>query len=231
MVFVQGGVFGMGSFEHEAGRYDDEGPVHVVAVQGFYMSKYEVTQAQWLAVMGYNPSHFKGDDHPVERVSWDKAVEFCQRMSRMTGKQYRLPSEAEWEYACRAGTTTPFAFGPTLSAEHANFNGNYPYGGAPKGVDRRQTTRVGSYPPNAFGLYDMYGNVWEWVQDYAHKNYDGAPADGSAWVAGRASNNRVVRGCSWTSPAVNCRSANRDTAAHETANNDLGFRVVYAGKP
>ena len=122
-----------------------------------------------------NPSYFKGEKRPVEKVSWDEAVEFCKKLSQKTGKTYRLPSEAEWEYACRAGTTTPFYFGETITPDLVNYNGNYPYGSAPKGEYREQTTDVGKFPPNSFGLYDMHGNVWEWCEDVYNANYIDAP--------------------------------------------------------
>jgi len=132
--------------------------------------------------MGNNPSEFKGDNRPVENVSWHDCVAFCKRLFEKTGKAYRLPSEAEWEYACRAGTTTPFYFGETITTDLANYDGNYTYASGPKGVYRAETTDVSSFPPNAFGLYDMHGNVWEWCADLWHDNYDGAPTDGSAWL-------------------------------------------------
>lgn len=165
-----------------------------------------MTQAQWLAVAGLpkvkidlkgNPSNFKGDDLPVEQVNWHDAREFCARLSQLTKRNYRLPSEAEWEYACRAGTTTPFYFGDTITADLANYDGNSRYGSAPKGTYRKKTTAVGSFPPNSFGLYDMHGNVWEWCQDVWHGNYNGAPTDGSAWESGGNSQSRLLRGGSW----------------------------------
>ena len=153
------------------------------------MGKYPVTQAQWRFVaaqlpqvnreLEIDPSRFKGDNLPVETISWLDAEEFCQRLSHHTGRLYRLPSEAEWEYACRAGTTTPFHFGETISPEFANYNGEYTYGNGEKGVYRKQTTPVGSFQvANPFGLYDIHGNVWEWCADDWHKNYQGAPSDG-----------------------------------------------------
>ncbi|MDJ0677530.1 MAG: bifunctional serine/threonine-protein kinase/formylglycine-generating enzyme family protein, partial [Calothrix sp. MO_167.B42] len=168
MVQIPGGTFTMGSPAGEAQRDSDEGPQRQVRVPGFFMGRYEVTQAQYQAIMGKNPSNFKGEKRPVERVSWNDAVEFCQHLSQKTGRTYRLPSEAEWEYACRAGTTTPFYFGETITTDLVNYNRNYPYGSAPKGEYREQTTDVGKFPPNAFGLYDMHGNVWEWCQDTWH---------------------------------------------------------------
>ena len=183
MAAIPGGTFMMGSPENEAKRRYSENPQHQVTVPGFFMGKYPVTQAQYQAIMGNNPSLFKGSNRPVECVSWDNAVAFCEKLSQITGKTYRLPSEAEWEYACRAGTTTPFHFGETITTDLANYNGNFTYGQGPKGVYRSQTREVGSFGvANNFGLYDMHGNVWEWCQDNRHSNYEGAPTDGSAWL-------------------------------------------------
>ncbi|TAE97429.1 MAG: protein kinase, partial [Oscillatoriales cyanobacterium] len=209
MIAIPGGSFVMGSPSTESGRQNDEGPQRTVTVAPFFMGKYEVTQAQYQAVMGNNPSNFKGAKRPVEQVSWNEAVEFCRKLTQKTGKSYRLPSEAEWEYACRAGTTTPFYFGDTITPDLVNYDGNNPYGAAPKGLYRQQTTDVGSFPPNSFGLYDMHGNVWEWCSDKWHDNYSGAPTDGSSWETG-TDNNRVLRGGSWNNDAVGCRSAYRN---------------------
>ncbi|NEP63642.1 MAG: formylglycine-generating enzyme family protein, partial [Symploca sp. SIO2G7] len=175
MVCVPEGDFLMGAPKSEAEHANSsEGPQHRVQVSAFYMGKFPVTQAQWEAVtklkkieidLQSEPSYFKGDNLPVEQVSWFEAVEFCQRLSRYTGKSYRLPSEAEWEYACRAGTTTPFCFGESISTEQANYDGNYTYGNGKKGKYRKKTTPVGNLSANSFGLYDMHGNVWEWCQD------------------------------------------------------------------
>ncbi|GET44378.1 hypothetical protein MiSe_92050 [Microseira wollei NIES-4236] len=170
MVFVPNGTFQMGSPNTEQGRGNDEGPQRRVTVASFCMGKYAVTQAQWEAVaalpqinlsLNPNPSGFKGANRPVENVSWNSAMEFCARLAKKTGRAYRLPSEAEWEYACRAGNTTPFYFGETITTDLVNYNGNSTYGNAPKGIYRKQTTDVGSFLPNPFGLYDMHGNVWE----------------------------------------------------------------------
>ena len=174
MVYIPGGTFMMGSPESEKERRDGERPQHRVTVPAFFMAKYLVTQQQWKAVMGNNLSHFKGANRPVERVSWNDAVKFCQKLSQKTGRDYLLPSEAEWEYACRARTSTPFYLGETITTDLANYNGNYTYGNEPKGKYRGETTDVGIFPPNAFGLYDMHGNVWEWCADYWHENYNGA---------------------------------------------------------
>ena len=225
LISIPGGSFMMGSPSTETGRSNDEGPQHNVNISPFFMGKYEVTQKQYQAVMGNNPSNFKGAKHPVEQVTWDEAVEFCRKLTQKTGKSYRLPSEAEWEYACRARTTTPFYFGDTITPDLVNYNGNYPYGSAPKGLYREQTTDVGIFPPNAFGLYDMHGNVWEWCSDKWHDNYNGAPTDGSSWETG-TDNNRVLRGGSWGSNAVVCRSANRCGDSAGLRLSCIGFRVA-----
>jgi len=230
LVAIPGGTFTMGSPADEEGREDDEGPQHEVTVPQFLMGKYQVTQAQYQAVMGENPARFtdNGANRPVEQVSWNDAVEFCQRLSQQTGREYRLPSEAEWEYACRAGTTTPFHFGPTITPDIANYNGNYTYGSGPKGEYREQTTEVGSFPPNAFGLYDVHGNVWEWCLDHWHDSYDGAPTDGSAWTTGGDESLRVLRGGSWNHNPRLCRSADRYGGARAYGYYLIGFRVVCA---
>ncbi|MEH1825670.1 MAG: SUMF1/EgtB/PvdO family nonheme iron enzyme [Nostoc sp.] len=228
MVQIPGGSFMMGSPEKEAERDQDESPQHQVKVPGFFMGKYALTQAQYQAIMGSNPSNFKGEKRPVEQVTWDEAVEFCKKLSQKTGKTYRLPSEAEWEYACRAGTTTPFYFGETITTDLVNYNGNDPYGFAPKGEDRQQTIDVGKFLPNSFALYDMHGNVWEWCQDVYNDNYySSAPKDGSAWLTGKDNNIKVLRGGSWNNQSWYCRSAERighNKMEHRDRN--TGFRVV-----
>jgi formylglycine-generating enzyme required for sulfatase activity/serine/threonine protein kinase len=239
MVSIPGGTFMMGSPKTELERYDDEDPQHLVTVQPFFMGKYAVTQAQWKVVAALpsvnrdldpDPSEFKGANKPVECVSWEDAMEFCARLSKKTGRNYRLPSEAEWEYACRAGTTTPFHFGETITTDLANYNGNYTYASAPKGVYRQQTTDVGSFPPNAFGLYDMHGNVWEWCADPWHKNYAGAPVDGSVWESGGNENRRyrVRRGGSWDFYPRFCRAASRVGYEPEFWFDGFGFRAVVS---
>jgi formylglycine-generating enzyme required for sulfatase activity len=234
MVAIPGGRFWMGSPDGEEGRYDDESPQHEVSVPDFFLGKFTVTQAQWRAVaqlpqinqsLNADPSNFKGDNRPVERVSWDEAQEFCARLSQATGKAYRLPSEAQWEYACRAGSTTPFAFGATLNTDIANYDGNYTYGNGKKGVYREQTVDVGSFPPNAWGLYDMHGNVWEWCEDRWHDNYNGAPTDGTAWTD-KSTEYKLLRGGSWNNDPRNCRSAGRVDLARGLRDIDIGFRVV-----
>ncbi|BAZ85545.1 bifunctional serine/threonine-protein kinase/formylglycine-generating enzyme family protein [Dolichospermum compactum] len=224
MVEIPGGTFIMGSLENEAGRYSNEGPRHQVTVPAFFMGKYELTQAQYQAIMGSNPSRFQGNNRPVEQVSWNDAVTFCEKLSQKTQKYYRLPSEAEWEYGCRAGTTTPFYFGESITPELVNYNGNYTYASAPKGQYRQQTTDVGSFPPNAFGLYDMHGNVWEWCLDDYIDNYNATPKDGSA-LTGRSSK-KLLRGASWSFNPEDCRSAVRYNVNRAFRNDIIGFRVV-----
>ncbi|NER01617.1 MAG: formylglycine-generating enzyme family protein [Okeania sp. SIO3C4] len=229
MVYIPGGSFIMGSPENEAQRYHWESPQHKVTLQPFYMSKYPITQKQYQAIMGNNPSYLKGwftGNRPVEQVSWNDATKFCQKLSQKTGKIYRLPSESQWEYACRAGTTTPFYFGETITSELVNYDGKHPYGNATKGKYRGKTTDVGTFPPNAFGLYDMHGNVLEWCQDVWHSNYNGAPTDGSAWETGGDSNRRLLRGGSWNNDSWVCRSARRGSSYADGFDNYRGFRIV-----
>jgi formylglycine-generating enzyme required for sulfatase activity len=236
MMLIPGDTFIMGSPPEELEHQEDESPQHSVTVQPFFMGKYQVTQAQWRFVaqlpqvnreLEQDPSHFKGDNRPVEQVSWEDAVEFCDRLSQYTGRTYRLPSEAEWEYACRAGSAKPFAFGDTITTNEVNYDGNYTYGNAPKGKYRERTTPVGTFQPNAFGLYDMHGNVWEWCQDSWHSNYKGAPTDGSAWLDNEESSNRkLLRGGSWYSDPEGCRSAYRNYFNLDYNGYNIGFRVV-----
>ncbi|RZM78631.1 caspase, EACC1-associated type [Leptolyngbya iicbica] len=226
MVYIPGGEFLMGASEDEAGAFSDEPPQHRVTVPEFSLGKFAVTQAQYAAITGKNPSHFKGDQRPVERGAWQDAVAFCKALTDRTGKRYRLPSEAEWEYACRAHTSTPFAFGPTLTPDLANYDGNYSYGQGPEGTYRQQTTEVGQFLPNGLGLYDLHGNVWEWCADGWHYTYDGAPSDGTAWTAGGEQNGRVIRGGAWNVDPRLCRSASRLRLTPDLRNYDIGFRVV-----
>ena len=245
MVLIPGGTFLMGSPEDEPERSHRESPQHEVTVPSFFMGKYLVTQAQWQAVAALpkvnqdlmpNPSRFKGGDRPVEKVSWHDATEFCRRLAQKTGKPYRLPSEAEWEYAARAGTTTPFYFGETITTDLANYNGTDDtfgsYGRGPKGIFRKETTSVGSFPANAFGLYDMHGNAWEWCEDHWHGNYQETPNDGSAWIDSEAKKDasRVLRGGSWNDFPRLCRSASRfNDDAEIRLYSYSGFRVVCGG--
>jgi eukaryotic-like serine/threonine-protein kinase len=230
MVKIPAGKFLMGSLDSEQYRDEYESPQHQVNVSEFYLGRTLVTQSQWTAIMGKNPSHFKGNDKlPVEQVSWLDAMNFCQKLSQTTGRTYRLPSEAEWEYACRAGTTTPFAFGETITPAVINYNGNYLYGADAKGESRGKTTPIGTFPPNLFGLYDLHGNLWEWCLDEWVNNYNGASTDGSARgdISLRDKNkNRLLRGGSWFNNASSCRSANRNYNAASYSNDIIGFRVV-----
>ncbi|MBD2279204.1 SUMF1/EgtB/PvdO family nonheme iron enzyme [Aphanizomenon flos-aquae] len=237
MVAIPGGTFIMGSPENEEDRSSDESPQHQVTVPSFFMGKYPVTQKQWRAVAALgkvnidlesDPSYFKGDNLPVERVSWNDAQEFCARLSRMANKTYRLPAEAEWEYACRGGTTTPFYCGETISTDLANYNGNYTYGQGQKGQYREKTTEVGIFPANPFGLYDMCGNVWEWCEDKWHETYIDAPIDGSAWT-NLSSKLRLMRGGSWLYDPRLCRSAYRLNYNPDYSRNLNGFRLVVSG--
>ncbi len=267
MVLVPGGSFLMGSPDDEPKRDKDESPQHLVTVPTFFMGCYPVTQAQWRVVANWesiqqnldpSPSHFRGEQRPVEQISWYDAAEFCDRLAQRTQRSYRLPSEAEWEYACRAGTQTPFYFGETVSPNLANYDGNFMYGQSPsqrqitesnvriisfsekkmtqpqsqKRVDsqkeyRAETTTVANFnAPNAYGLCDMHGNVFEWCADHWHENYEGAPNDGSIWSSSQESADRVIRGGSWYSSPGLCRSASRlqSSPGHRSLNN--GFRVV-----
>ncbi len=248
MVLIPGGSFLMGSPEDELEHSDRESPQHSVTIQLFCLGKYPVTQAQWKAVASLpqvnreldpDPSRFKGENRPVEQVSWYDAVEFCDRLSQKTERQYRLPSEAEWEYACRAGTTTPFHFGETISTGLANYRGtddkdrgwSGSYGQGAKGVYRDETTPVGSFGvANAFGLYDLHGNVWEWCADLGHENYEGAPTDGRVWLDENDNDNQnhVLRGGSWDFNPRFCRSAYRNAYDAVNGYSDIGFRVVCA---
>ncbi|MGK7950767.1 MAG: formylglycine-generating enzyme family protein [Xenococcaceae cyanobacterium] len=243
MMLILGGEFLMGSPETELNSEDSERPQHKVTVPTFFMGKYPVTQEQWRVVAGFsqinrelkpNPSEFKGDKRPVEQVNWYEAKEFCARLSKHTGREYRLPSEAEWEYACRAGTTTPFHFGETITTDLANYRGtddeeykwSGSYGEGPKGEYREETTPVGTFPPNNFGLCDMHGNVWEWCEDHWHDNYQNAPTDGSSWTSNGDSSLCVLRGGSWFNDPGDCRSATRFFYNPEYDSYAFGFRVV-----
>ena len=228
MIAIPGGTFLMGSPENEVERFSDESPQHEVTVPGFFIGKYQLTQLQYQTIMGTNPSYFKGDNRPVEGVCWEDAVKFCQKLNHRTLGNYRLPSEAEWEYACRAGTKTPFHFGENVTTDLVNYNGNYPYPSAPKGKYREQTTDVGIFPPNAFGLYDMHGNVWEWCEDERHENYINAPTDGSSWQSRISLGQKVLRGGCWHDYARYCRSACRLKSPCCSRNYFYGFRVVLS---
>ncbi|MDJ0509286.1 MAG: SUMF1/EgtB/PvdO family nonheme iron enzyme [Crocosphaera sp.] len=267
MVAIPSGTFTMGSPESEKESYSNERPQHNVTLSSFFMGKYPITQAQWKAIasrtdlkvnikLKEDPSHFKGDNRPVEKVNWYETVEFCQRLSKLTGRDYHLPSEAQWEYACRAmieplnlekgQSYPPFYFGETITGELANYDASNTYADEPKGKFGEETIPVAQFPPNAFGLYDMHGNVWEWCADDWHDNYEDAPTDGSAWVDDEPSDNftdknmeyltkkddndstSVLRGGSWYYDPNYCRSAIRGFLnRREFRLNYYGFRVVY----
>jgi formylglycine-generating enzyme required for sulfatase activity len=236
MMQIPAGTFLMGSPDRELERMDRESPQHRVSVPSFFMAKYPVTQAQWRVVADMpqvntqlkpDPSKFKGDNRPVEQVSWEEAIEFCDRLTAYTNRQYRLPSEAEWEYACRAGTTTPFHFGETISPELANYRSSVAYADGAIGKQQDETTSVDYFEiANAWGLCDMHGNVLEWCQDRFHNNYEGAPEDGSAWLQDFSANpTRMIRGGSWGSYPRSCRSAYRINDNPDGRSDLLGFRV------
>ncbi|MDJ0704693.1 MAG: SUMF1/EgtB/PvdO family nonheme iron enzyme [Leptolyngbyaceae cyanobacterium MO_188.B28] len=247
MMQIPAGSFMMGSPEDELERDIGEGPQHQVDTPTFFMGKYPITQAQWRFVaelpqvnreLKPNPSGFEGERNPVEKVSWFEAVEFCDRLSLHTGRPYRLPAEVEWEYACRAGTTTPFHFGETISTDLANYRGtdwkemggSGSYDRGPKGEYREKTTPVDFFGvANAFGLCAMHGNVWEWCQDQWHDNYEGASTDSIAWLDEKSDDEkveRVIRGGSWDFYPRSCRSASRSNSLPREFENDIGFRVV-----
>jgi len=263
MVRIPAGSFQMGSADQELGRKANEGPVHEVTLAEFLIGQTPITQAQWRAVARWQPregerwgaelnpepSKFQGekarllmgetstDERPVERVSWLEAMEFCSRLSQRTGRNYTLPSEAQWEYACRAGTGSAYCFGAVIYSDLANFNGtdasrfdqlNMP---DPQPQWREQTTPVGIFPANSWGLHDMHGNVWEWCLDHMHDSYEGAPCDGSAWVDSEAPKalRKINRGGSWSMPPRFCRSAFRALSRPDVSDgpyDDGGFRVV-----
>jgi formylglycine-generating enzyme required for sulfatase activity len=237
MVAVNPGGFLMGATNGEKYASEREGPQHRVDVRPFFMGKYPITQAQWQAVAALSkvnrdlvvqPSHFKGDRLPVESVSWLNAIEFCDRLSTFAGVSYRLPSEAEWEYACRAGTSTPFSYGETLTSQVANYGSEYAYAAEPVGEYRQSTTPVGQFSPNGFGLSDMHGNVWEWCADRWHNNYAGAPTDSCVWLNGGNEDWRSLRGGGWSDYPSRSRSAQRSGYPADGLNRIIGFRVCAA---
>ena len=245
MIIVPGGSFMMGSPEGELDSHSNEKPQRLVTVPSFAIGQFVVTQQQWETIanlqkvkrkLNPSPSYHSGDDRPVERINWFEAVEFCDRLTRLTRKLYRLPSEAEWEYACRAGTTTAFNIGPTIATDFANYRGtddvrddrtiSGSYGEGPKGNYRGKITPAQTFSANNFGLFDTHGNVWEWCADDWHENYEGAPIDGSVWDASNDSGSKVIRGGSWDYSPQNCRSAFRNTVAPVVRSNGIGFRVL-----
>jgi formylglycine-generating enzyme required for sulfatase activity/uncharacterized caspase-like protein len=264
MVAIPGGGFTMGSPSDEPERQPNEGPQHHVTLAAFFIGASTISQAQWAAVVSAHPdrihrdlypapSFFKGIDLPVESISWNQAEEFCLRLAALTGRPYRLPSEAEWEYACRAGTVTPFNCGPTITPELANYCGtggavcgdsdgksiaseiyagarysSGAYGQGPVGIFRASTTRPGTFPPNRFGLYDMHGNVWEYCLDKVTEDYADVPTDGSANLSGPRNAQRILRGGSWSHNPAICRSAYRDSInpGFSGWQGRIGLRVV-----
>jgi formylglycine-generating enzyme required for sulfatase activity len=233
-VLIPKGSFLMGSRDVQDTLLMCELPQHTVEIPEFWMSKFPTTQAQWRYVanlpkvnieLNPEPSFFKGLHLPVESVSWYEAVEFCKRISVLYRQTFRLPSEAEWEYACRAGTTTSFHFGDISADSFGNFDSSYFLMSHQKGIWRKTTTEIETFPPNAFGLYDMHGNVGEWCQDDWHENYEGAPTDGSSWLK-ENSHSKIVRGGSWYDLPSFCKSSSRSEFDPNRTNNLIGFRVV-----
>lgn len=239
MVEIAPGKYWMGSNRSEAHTKGSELPRHRVNLSSFFLSKYPITQAQWATVatmpkvnrdLSLDPSHFQGGDRPVESVSWLDATEFCQRLSKHTGRHYQLPSEAQWEYACRAGTESPFSMGETIVGQLADYRASATYKAEAPGEYRQTTMPVGKFSPNGFGLHDMHGNVWEWCADGWHRNHRSASANGRA--RGRASGNlaqlRTIRGGSWLDSPDKVRSASRSGYAETALNRTIGFRVMMA---
>jgi formylglycine-generating enzyme required for sulfatase activity len=220
----------MGAMKNELGFMEDESPQHWVKIEEFFISKYPITQMQWFLVMKQGFScQFHGSNLPVEKVNWFQALEFCHQLSQKTSKIYRLPTEAEWEYACRAGSSTPFHFGETITTDVANYDGNYNYTNDIKTTYQQMTMPVGIFPPNAFGVYEMHGNVWEWTCSEYCEHYNNEFEINRLDQQQAIDKRIVVRGGSWYSSAVNCRSANRYHVASNSWDNDIGFRVVISG--
>jgi eukaryotic-like serine/threonine-protein kinase len=228
LVLIPAGKFLMGSPKDEKLRNDDDETQHeVVITNPFFMGIYAVTQEQYEAVVGKNPSYLKRATNPVGCVSWDDATKFCKKLSQKTEKGVSLPTEAQWEDACRAGTTTPFNTGETISTEQANYDGNSVYGNGQKGTYRKATIAVGSFKPNDFGLFDMHGNVWEWCADWYAKDYyaNSPKTDPQGPATGQL---HILRGGSWLYDPWNCRSACRFGYGPGTRGVNIGFRVVVA---
>jgi formylglycine-generating enzyme required for sulfatase activity len=234
MMLIPSGKFLMGSPKDEPERLDNESPQHEVAISQFFMAEYPVTQAQWKIVAAMpqverelqtDPSGFKGENLPIEQVSWYDAVEFCKRLTIHTNREYRLPSEAEWEYACRAGTTTSFHFGETITTEFANYDGGGIYNNGLKGDYRGKTTPVSCFGiTNAFGLSDMHGNVWEWCADQWHETFGGAPTDSNVQLTNKKELH-VLRGGSWFDAPRFCRSEFRGRERPDHISRNIGFRI------
>ncbi|ACK66031.1 protein of unknown function DUF323 [Rippkaea orientalis PCC 8801] len=248
MIAIPGETFLMGTCQNEAGFLGSQIPRHWVTVKPFWITKYPITQAQWQVVSTFPqvnlslnpyPSNFLGENRPVEQISWHEAKEFCARLSQFSQRCYYLPSEAQWEYACRGTLSSPFHFGETITTDLANYSGvNWEYNGklcsqgfygnGPLGEDRRETTTVGFFQvANHFGLYDLHGNVREWCEDVWHPNYVGAPTNAIPWITGGDETKRIVRGGSWNGSPHKCRSAYRGKFDPNASLYDIGFRVVY----
>ena len=224
-VWIPPGNFMMGSPKEEMERGEGEVQHIVTFSKGYYMGVCSVTQEEWQAVMGNNPSHFRAEKKlPVEQVSWHDCQEFIKKLREKDKKPYRLPTEAEWEFACRAGTSTPFNFGKTISTDQVNYNGNEPYGDGKRGVDRQKTTPVGSFPANAWGLYDMHGNVYAWCQDW----YGDYPKKDVVDPQGKKKGDlRVLRGGSWYYAPGYCRSAYRHKGVPDQRYGNVGCRLCF----
>ncbi|MEX3006854.1 formylglycine-generating enzyme family protein [Hoeflea sp. TYP-13] len=230
MVVIPAGTFTMGSPQREPTRDFNEDPQHEVTIaRPFAMGRYTVTQSEWQAVMGNNPSEFEGDRNPVDSVNWGDVQAFVEALNKKLGRAedngYRLPSEAEWEYACRAGTTTPFWWGSRITTDVANFDGERPFNRGNKGTKRNRSVPVDEFEPNPFGLYQMHGNMDEWCEDCWHDDYAGAPGDGSAWTQEECIE-RVLRGGSWLFYAYALRSAHRTRAEPHYRSSNFGVRLV-----
>jgi formylglycine-generating enzyme required for sulfatase activity len=225
MISLRGGTFLMGSPAGEG--YPDEKPWHEVRVEPFFIGRFPVTQGQWMDLMDLDKGwRFRGARKAVHNVSWREALEFCERLTKLTGHAFWLPSEAQWEYACRGGTETAFSCGPTITTDLANYNGEYTYLAAPKGPYRHLLLDVDAFPANPFGLHEMHGNLWEWCADPWHDRYDGAPADGRVWDEGGSDRYRVARGGSWHETPDLCRSAGRLKLPYDEGDEMIGLRVV-----
>lgn len=236
MVYIPEGNFEMGSPLEDVEASLEETPVHSVTVSGFYLSQYPITQVQWRTVaslprvhrhLKVNPSYFTGDSLPVEQISWYDALEFCDRLSQYTGRLYRLPSEAEWEYSCRAGSRARYWFGQIINSDLANYDAHSGYGMDQDQLFLQKTTPVDYFKlKNPFGLGDLHGNVWEWCSDHWHPNYHGAPTDGSPWLSEHEEQLRIIRGGSWYDLPRFCRSACRYALTPHRRVNNVGFRIA-----
>lgn len=237
MVQIPAGEFLMGSPITEPNRKQQEGPQRSIQVPSFYIGAFVITQKQYEVVMGSNPSYFTDDQGkdganlPVEQITWQDANTFCNQLSELTGRTYRLPSEAEWEYACRAGTTTPFCFGETLTTEIANFFEDVSFTENYEENYRNTPVAADSFWPNAFGLYNMHGNILEWCADDYHDSYQGAPSDAQKWLSNSTNTSKVTRGGSWFNNIPLCRAASRDKNTRTGRSNSFGFRVVCEPTP